>query len=76
MLGRTVITSLTTLFVLFALFFLGGEAVRGFSTALIIGIVVGTYSSIYTASTMALALDVTPEDLLPAKQIEDPDGLP
>ena len=76
MLGRTVITSLTTLLVLFALFFLGGEAVRGFSTALIIGIEVGTYSSIYTASAMALALDVTPEDLLPPKQIEDPDGLP
>ena len=76
MLGRTVITSLTTLLVLFALFFLGGEAVRGFSTALIIGIVVGTYSSIYTASTMALALDVAPADLLPLKEIEDPDGLP
>jgi len=76
MLGRTVITSLTTLLVLTALFFLGGEAVRGFSTALIVGIVVGTYSSIYTASTMALALDVSPADLLQAKQIEDPDGLP
>ena len=76
MLGRTVITSLTTLLVLFSLFFLGGEAVRGFSTALIIGIVVGTYSSIYTASTMALALDVAPADLLPLKEIEDPDGLP
>jgi preprotein translocase subunit SecF len=76
MLGRTVITSLTTLLVLFALFFLGGEAVRGFSTALIIGIFVGTYSSIYTASTMALALDVSPADLLQEKQIEDPDGLP
>jgi preprotein translocase subunit SecF len=76
MLGRTVITSTTTLLVLVALFFLGGEAVRGFSTALIIGIVVGTYSSIYTASTLALALDVAPVDLLPLKQIEDPDGLP
>jgi preprotein translocase subunit SecF len=76
MLGRTVITSLTTLLVLTALFFLGGEAVRGFSTALIIGIVVGTYSSIYTAGAMALALDVSPADLLQAKQIEDPDGLP
>ena len=76
MLGRTVITSLTTLLVLFSLFFLGGEAVRGFSTALIIGIVVGTYSSIYTASTLALALDVAPADLLPPVEIEDPDGLP
>ena len=76
MLGRTVITSLTTLLVLFALFLLGGEAVRGFSTALIIGIVVGTYSSIYTASAAALALNVTPEDLLDNNDEEDPDGLP
>jgi len=76
MLGRTVITSMTTLLVLVALFFLGGEAVRGFSTALIIGIVVGTYSSIYIASTLALALDVAPVDLLPLKEIKDPDGLP
>ncbi len=67
MLGRTVITSMTTLFVLMALLFLGGEAVRGFSMALIIGIVIGTYSSIYTASASALALDVTTEDLLPKK---------
>ena len=65
MLGRTVITSVTTLFVLGALLFLGGEAVRGFSLALIIGILIGTYSSIYTASAAALALDVTTEDLLP-----------
>ena len=67
MLGRTVITSLTTLFVLFALLLLGGEAVRGFSLALIIGIFVGTYSSIYTASASALALDVTTDDLMPKK---------
>lgn len=67
MLGRTMITSLTTLFVLGALLFLGGEAVRGFSLALIIGIFVGTYSSIYTASATALALDVTTEDLIPKK---------
>jgi len=67
MLGRTVITSLTTLFVLFALLFLGGEAVRGFSLALIIGILIGTYSSIYTASASALALDVTTDDLMPPK---------
>ncbi len=67
MLGRTMITSLTTLFVLFALLLLGGEAVRGFSLALIVGIFVGTYSSIYTASASALALDVTTEDLIPPK---------
>ncbi|MAF82699.1 MAG: protein translocase subunit SecF [Gammaproteobacteria bacterium] len=67
MLGRTIITSLTTLFVLLALLLLGGEAVRGFALALIIGILVGTYSSIYTASASALALDVTTEDLMPKK---------
>jgi len=67
MLGRTIITSLTTLFVLFALLFLGGAAVRGFSLALIVGIFVGTYSSIYMASATALALDVTTDDLMPPK---------
>jgi len=67
MLGRTVITSLTTLLVVVALFFLGGEAVRGFSVALMVGIMVGTYSSIYTASATALALDVTTDDLLQKK---------
>jgi preprotein translocase subunit SecF len=71
MLGRTVITSMTTLLVLLALLFLGGEAVRGFSLALIVGVVVGTYSSIYIASATALALNVTPQDLLPPKVEED-----
>ena len=68
MLGRTLIPSATTLLVLLSLFFLGGEAVRGFSIALIIGIFVGTYSSIYTASTTALALNVSPADLLESKE--------
>lgn len=76
MLARTIITSLTTLLVLASLFLLGGEAVRGFSTALIAGIFVGTYSSIYTASTTALALDVSPEDLLVPKREELVDDLP
>jgi len=67
MLGRTVITSLTTLIVVIALLVLGGETVRGFSIALIVGVLIGTYSSIYTASASALALDVTTEDLLPKK---------
>jgi len=67
MLGRTVITSLTTLLVVLALFWLGGETVRGFSIALIVGVLIGTYSSIYTASASALALDVTTEDLVPKK---------
>jgi len=76
MLGRTIITSLTTMMVLLALFFLGGPAVRSFSIALIIGIVVGTYSSIYTASASALALHVTPTDLLPPKVDKEVDELP
>jgi preprotein translocase subunit SecF len=71
MLARTLTTSLTTMLVLIALFFLGGEAVRPFSIALIVGIVVGTYSSIYIASTTALAFDVSAQDLLPPE--EDPD---
>lgn len=75
-LGRTLITSLTTLLVLIALVWLGGEAVRGFATALIIGVVVGTYSSIYTAGATALALQVSPVDLMPPKKLEDADGLP
>jgi preprotein translocase subunit SecF len=76
MLGRTIITSFTTMLVLFALFFLGGPAVRSFSIALIIGIVVGTYSSIYTASASALALNVTPTDLLPPKVDKEVNELP
>lgn len=69
-LSRTIITGLTTLFVLFALLLLGGEAVKGFSVALIVGIIVGTYSSIYVASAAALMLDVSPTDLLPPKRTE------
>ena len=63
-LSRTINTSLTTLLVLFALFLLGGEIIHGFSTALIIGIVVGTYSSIYVAGTSVLALGVSRADLV------------
>jgi len=74
-LARTLITGITTLLVLLALFFLGGEAVAGFSIALIAGIVVGTYSSIYVASTAALLLDVSPQDLMPPK-IEEIDDMP
>jgi preprotein translocase subunit SecF len=65
MLARTIITGLTTLLVLSALLILGGESVRPFSIALIVGIIVGTYSSIYTASATALLLDVNAKDLLP-----------
>ena len=68
-LGRTIITSVTTLLVLLALFFTGGELIRGFSTALIIGILVGTYSSIYVAANMLLLLHIDKEDLmLPEKE--------
>ena len=77
MLARTLITGLTTLLVLLALFFLGGEVIRPFSIALIVGIVVGTYSSIYAASATALALDVTVQDLLPPEKDEEEfDSLP
>ena len=65
MLARTIITGVTTLLVLVALLVLGGESVGPFAIALIVGIVVGTYSSIYTASAAALFLDVTAQDLLP-----------
>ncbi|MFP6827991.1 MAG: protein translocase subunit SecF [Gammaproteobacteria bacterium] len=75
MLGRTVITSMTTLLVLASLYFLGGESVSGFALALIVGVLVGTYSSIYIASASALALDVSPVDLLPPKR-EEIDSLP
>jgi preprotein translocase subunit SecF len=66
-LSRTLMTSLTTLLVLVALFFLGGEQIHGFATALLIGVIVGTYSSIYVASTIALALGITKEDLMPVQ---------
>lgn len=71
MLARTIITGITTLFVLIALLILGGESVGSFSIALIIGIVVGTYSSIYTASALALTLEVSAQDLLPPTDDSD-----
>jgi preprotein translocase subunit SecF len=74
-LSRTIITALTTLFVLFALLVLGGEAIAGFSIALIVGIVIGTYSSVYIASALALVLEVTPADLMPTKR-EEVDEMP
>lgn len=70
-LARTIVTGLTTLLVLMALLFVGGDALYGFSIALIIGIVVGTYSSIYIASATALALNVSTVDLLPPQKEED-----
>ena len=68
-LGRTLITSFTTLLVLVALLVLGGELISGFAKALIIGVVVGTYSSIYVAANTLLALKLDREDLLvPVKE--------
>jgi preprotein translocase subunit SecF len=76
-LSRTLITSFTTLLVLFALFFLGGELIHAFATALIVGVVIGTYSSIYVASTTALALGVEKADLMPVqKDDEVPESRP
>jgi len=65
-LSRTLVTSLTTLLVLLALFFLGGEIIHAFALALIVGVLVGTYSSIYIASTVTLLLGVSKQDLMPA----------
>ena len=64
-LARTVVTSLTTLLVLLALFFFGGEIIHGFALAMIVGVVIGTYSSIYVASSSLLMMGVTREALLP-----------
>ena len=75
MLGRTMITSLTTLLVLLCLFFLGGEAISGFALALVVGVIIGTYSSIYIASASALALNVSTTDLIPQKR-EEIDDMP
>ncbi len=67
-LSRTLITSFTTLLVLMALFFLGGELIHAFATALIVGVVVGTYSSMYVASTTTLGLGVEKADLMPVQK--------
>jgi preprotein translocase subunit SecF len=67
-LSRTVITSLTTLLVLLSLFLFGGQIIHGFSLALIIGVVVGTYSSIFVASITVLRLGITKEDLMPVEK--------
>jgi len=67
-LSRTLMTSGTTLLVVFAMFFLGGELIHSFSLALIVGIMVGTYSSIYVASTATLALKITSASLMPVQK--------
>ena len=76
-LGRTIITSFTTLLVLFALFIFGGELIRGFSLALILGVLVGTYSSIYVVANMLLSMNLSQEDLaIPEPEGADFDGMP
>ena len=73
-LGRTLVTSLTTVFVLLALALFGGEMIFGFAVALLVGVAIGTYSSIYVASNVLLALGVNKEDLMiPVKEGAEPD---
>ena len=67
-LRRTLMTSFTTLLVLIALYFFGGEIIHSFSAALIIGVLIGTYSSIYVASPVTLALGITKQDLMPVEK--------
>ncbi|BBM00166.1 protein translocase subunit SecF [Microbulbifer sp. GL-2] len=64
-LGRTFMTSFTTLLVLWALQFFGGELIHNFSLALIVGVVVGTYSSVYVAANVLMGLKISKEDLMP-----------
>ncbi len=68
MLSRTIMTSLTTLLVLVSLFIYGGEIIHGFAMALIIGVVIGTYSSIYVAGSAALLLGISKQDLMPVEK--------
>lgn len=75
-LSRTLMTSFTTLIVLSALFFLGGEVIHGFASALIIGVVVGTYSSVYVASSTLMAMNISKHDFLTHTKEEVVDDLP
>lgn len=69
-LARTLTTGVTVFMVLFALLFMGGEVIRGFCLAMIIGIAVGTYASVFVAGTIALELGLKREDLMPPKKEE------
>lgn len=76
-LGRTVITSLTTMLVLVALAVFGGEVIFGFAIALIVGVIIGTYSSIYVAANTLLLMNISKEDLMPkVKAEEEEDEIP
>ena len=74
--SRTLITSGTTLLVLSALYIIGGKSLEGFSLALIVGVIIGTYSSIYVATTSVLFLGVSTSDLMPIQQEKIDDGMP
>jgi len=75
-LSRTILTSLTVMLTLLALVFLGGKTIHGFAIAMLIGVIKGTYSSIYIASSLALTLGLTREDLMPAEKEAVVDELP
>lgn len=78
-LNRTLVTSITTILVLIALFAWGGQTIHGFATALLFGVFIGTYSSIYVASAVAIAMGVSKEDLIPEvieKEGADLDAMP
>ena len=76
MLGRTLITSLTTLLVLFALLIFGGDAIKNFSLALIIGVIAGTYSSIYIVCNVLISMNIIADDLAVKKVESFDDGMP
>jgi preprotein translocase subunit SecF len=75
-LGRTIMTSLTTALVLLALMFLGGELIHNFALGLFIGVIVGTYSSIYVAANILIMMNISREDLIPAELEEELDENP
>lgn len=76
-LGRTIMTSATTMLVLLSLFLFGGDIIHGFATALIFGVIIGTYSSIFVAAGLLLTLDVTKEDLIvPVPENAEVDSMP
>ncbi|MDG2175757.1 MAG: protein translocase subunit SecF [Gammaproteobacteria bacterium] len=75
--SRTIVTSLTTLLVLLALFLFGGEMIKGFAIALIVGVLIGTYSSVYVAANVLLRMHISKEDLMPPVQEgEEIDSMP
>ncbi|MEX2365054.1 MAG: protein translocase subunit SecF, partial [Pseudohongiellaceae bacterium] len=75
--SRTIITSMTTLLVLLSLFLVGGESISGFAVALIVGVLIGTYSSIYVAANVLIYMHISKEDLMPPeKEGEELDAMP